>query len=93
MAKYRTKPRETEAWQVISPVDTETTGAIPAWVIELIASGTLIIDETTGDGTVLNAQHGQVDFKDGDWLIFNGAEDTYPCIDDEFQKRYELVEE
>lgn len=93
MAKYRSIPRDTEAYQIIAPIDMEQTGAFPSWFIELIGEGIIVCDETTGDGTVINEAHGEMSFKDGDWIIFNGATDVYPCIDDEFQKRYEKVEE
>lgn len=94
MATHRSKPREIEAWQVVAPLPIEQTGAFPQWLIAAIADGIIVFtDENTGDGTILNETHGsEINFKDTDWIIFNGPEDIYPCTDEEFQQRYERIE-
>lgn len=75
---YRTKVRTVEAFRWQGQEESQW----PVWAQDprlLMRSGT---------GLYAYTKNGPVRVNRGDWVIL-GENETYPCVDEEFQKRYE----
>jgi len=77
MAKYRTRPREIEAFRWWRGVDIPST-----FFPHVYLAGSVFLSCQTKQGTVQAVP--------GDWLILGDGE-VYPCKPEEFEKRYEPV--
>lgn len=49
----------------------------------------LIIDPVTKAVTISDKYHGNIPLKEGDWIIIDINGETYPCVDEVFQKTYD----
>lgn len=99
MAVYQTKSRQIVAIQCISPDNYGPDDTAPTWFIMAYADMIITLPVLSEDGepdkpgTIANANHGTLSFNVGDWLIYNGPDDIYPCTNEEFLRRYERVPE
>jgi len=86
--KFKTKQIEIEAWR-------EGCGE-PMPEVLLFHSEDALLEfpiSSMSWGRVYNGTlDSWIDFSHDDWLIYsNGADDIYPCTDEQFQKKYEMV--
>jgi len=86
--RFKSKPVEIEAWR-------EGCGEpIPGWVYILMRDNQVILTHHPRIlPQVFNAKHGTwIQFShDTDWLIYNGPDDIYPCDEETFERKYEVV--
>lgn len=94
--KFKTKQVEILAWR-------EGCGEpMPQILADMSVSGDIKLPCTIGDidkkilfskGNVYNKIHNSwIEFTNTDWLIYsNGPDDIYPCVDEQFQKKYEPI--
>lgn len=80
MARYRTRLREITAYCWIGGVDVN----IPREMRPYLSTGHALMTCYTKQGPVQAVP--------GDWLIL-GDHEVYPCKPEEFEKRYELIDE
>lgn len=78
MARYRSIPTEIDAWQ-FKPFDKQPP---PKW---------LAAEHVDEDTLVVVTNHGPAQVKVGDWVIRSPEGELYPCQDDVFRKKYELI--
>jgi len=79
MPRYRTKPRQIEAFQWVGQPWDSFSEEFQVWTAE------------NGLALTCYTKQGPVRAEKGDWLIM-GQDEVYPCKPDEFDQRYETVD-
>ena len=89
MPKFRKKPVEIEAFQLLDPdVHTDAADEFHEW-----ATAVGFRDwESSADGVVIQTLEGAMLASPGDWIIRGVAGEFYPCKPDIFEATYERVE-
>lgn len=80
MPRYRAKPREVEALQWMGQPWDIFPEAFQQWTSE------------SGSAITCYTLNGPMRVEKGDWLIL-GEVEVYPCKSDEFEKRYERIDD
>lgn len=82
MTRYRKKPVEVEAWQMLSKEP------MPAWLEDAIESGDVI---RQGNGWIIRTLEGDHLARKGDYIIQGVKGELYPCKPDIFEQTYEVI--
>lgn len=85
--QYRSKPVVIEAWQHFDDCGTHTI-AIPKWIIDAVADGTIYVEDKT---TKIKTLEGNMIARDSDYIIRGIKGELYPCKPDIFEAKYEKV--
>lgn len=86
MNKYVKNPIEIEAIQFDGTKD--GANAVLAWIGSFGVDANRVHKTDPEQGITIDGVHGQVEVKQGEWVIKQNDNDFYPCSDEVFQQNY-----